>query len=111
MALKEVSDQQCAAQGCRIRAHERGKRPHPARACRALHIWMPVPRDPKRLLVVSCRLVLVEHEDGETLTRFASDVTLIERRGAGISGHAIVARDIAGDRNADRCGPSHQSFG
>jgi hypothetical protein len=72
---------------------------------------MPVPRDPKRLLVVSCRLVLVEHEDGETLTRFASDVTLIERRGAGISGHAMVARDIAGDRNADRCGPSHQSFG
>ena len=54
-----------------------------------------VPRDPKRLLGVSCRLVVVEHEDGETLTQFASDMTLIERRGAGISDYATVARDIA----------------
>ena len=44
----------------------------------------------------SCRVVplVVEHEDGETLTRFASDVTRLERRGAGIIGHAKVARAI-----------------
>jgi hypothetical protein len=43
---------------------------------------------------VSCRLVVVEHEDGETMTRFASDVTLIERRGGGYKRPRHGARPI-----------------